>query len=165
MIQLEKDLKENPNFHHGASYQAGGRSITAHRSNHELQTHRKRARDIRIHRAQAPRQHSWKARLSDHRPINRARDRRPSFGRQVDAFFHPRPSLRPRELEVVRLVCDGLTSKEIARRLRISPLTVRKHRENAMRTLAVHSMAELMDIAQALDFASTPSEPYRRGRS
>jgi DNA-binding CsgD family transcriptional regulator len=58
--------------------------------------------------------------------------------------------LRPREIEVVRLVADGLTSKEIARRLRISPLTVRKHRENAMRRLGVHSMAELMRIARAL---------------
>ncbi len=44
------------------------------------------------------------------------------------------------------LVADGLMSKEIARRLKISPLTVRKHRENAMRRLGVHSMAELMEM-------------------
>lgn len=58
---------------------------------------------------------------------------------------------------MVRLVADGLTSKEIARRLRISPLTVRKHRENAMRRLGVHSMAELMHAAARLR-PSTPSE-------
>ena len=57
------------------------------------------------------------------------------------------------------LVRDGLTSKEIARKLRISPLTVRKHRENAMRKLDVHSMAELMQYAHALRTTSTPSEP------
>jgi DNA-binding CsgD family transcriptional regulator len=68
-------------------------------------------------------------------------------------------------VEIARLVGDGLTSKEIARRLRISPLTVRKHRENAMRKLDVHSMAELMDAVQALGLASTPSEPYRKGRN
>jgi DNA-binding CsgD family transcriptional regulator len=67
--------------------------------------------------------------------------------------------MRPREIEVVRLVADGLTSKEIARRLGISPLTVRKHRENAMRRLGTHSMAELMQIASTLGTGNTPSEP------
>jgi DNA-binding CsgD family transcriptional regulator len=67
--------------------------------------------------------------------------------------------LRPREIEVVRLVADGLTSKEIARGLGISPLTVRKHRENAMRKLGTHNMAELMAVAPALVSGSTPSEP------
>lgn len=57
------------------------------------------------------------------------------------------------------LVRNGLTSKEIARKLRISPLTVRKHRENAMRRLGTHSMAELMQFAHTLGAASTPSEP------
>lgn len=67
--------------------------------------------------------------------------------------------MRPREIEVVRLVADGLTSKEIARRLGISPLTVRKHRENAMRRLGTHSMAELMQIVSTLGTGNTPSEP------
>jgi DNA-binding CsgD family transcriptional regulator len=60
-------------------------------------------------------------------------------------------------VEVVRLVAEGLTSKDIARRLGISPLTVRKHRENAMRRLGVHSMADLIDLAQALGITSTTS--------
>ncbi len=60
----------------------------------------------------------------------------------------------------MRLVADGLTSKEIARCLGISPLTVRKHRENAMRRLNVHGMAELMEAARELGIADTPSEPY-----
>ncbi|WP_347337142.1 LuxR C-terminal-related transcriptional regulator [Bradyrhizobium lablabi] len=47
----------------------------------------------------------------------------------------------------------------MARKLRISPLTVRKHRENAMRKLEIHSMAELMRFAHALRASSTPSEP------
>ena len=41
--------------------------------------------------------------------------------------------LSPREREVMSLVDEGLTSKEIARRLALSPATVRKHRENATR--------------------------------
>lgn len=59
---------------------------------------------------------------------------------------------------MVRLVALGLTSKEVARRLHISPLTVRKHRENAMRKLGVHSMAELMQAAARWG-RDTPSEP------
>jgi DNA-binding NarL/FixJ family response regulator len=60
---------------------------------------------------------------------------------------------------VVRFIVDGLTSKEIARKLRISPLTIRKHRENAMRRLNVHSMAELIATVRGLALARTPSEP------
>jgi DNA-binding NarL/FixJ family response regulator len=52
-------------------------------------------------------------------------------------------SLRPREAEIARLLVAGLASKEIARALAISPLTVRKHRQNIFRSLSVHSLAEL----------------------
>lgn len=71
-----------------------------------------------------------------------------------------RPILRPREIDVARLIAVGLTSKQIARKLGISPLTVRKHRENAMRNLNVHSLAELIDAMRHLGFVNTPSEPY-----
>jgi DNA-binding CsgD family transcriptional regulator len=72
-----------------------------------------------------------------------------------------RPILRPREIDVARLIAVGLTSKQIARKLGISPLTVRKHRENAMRNLNVHSLAELIDATRRLGFVNTPSEPDR----
>jgi DNA-binding NarL/FixJ family response regulator len=41
------------------------------------------------------------------------------------------------------LLVQGETSKGIARRLGLSELTVRKHRENLMRKLGVHSLAQL----------------------
>jgi DNA-binding CsgD family transcriptional regulator len=56
--------------------------------------------------------------------------------------------LHPREMQVLRLLVTGRTSKEIARQLAISPLTVRKHRQNIMRKRAVHSLAELIETAQ-----------------
>jgi DNA-binding CsgD family transcriptional regulator len=55
-----------------------------------------------------------------------------------------------RELEVLRLVAAGLTSKQIARKLNISPRTVSKHRENMMRKLRLHDMAGLIRVARAL---------------
>jgi DNA-binding CsgD family transcriptional regulator len=53
-------------------------------------------------------------------------------------------ALSPREAEIIRHVVTGLTSKEIARLLGISPLTVQKHRERARRTLGVHTVSELI---------------------
>lgn len=44
-------------------------------------------------------------------------------------------------------VVDGYTSKEIARLLRISDLTVRKHRENLLRKLGLGSTAQLVAFA------------------
>lgn len=55
-----------------------------------------------------------------------------------------RSPLSERQQQVVELLAKGLTSKEIARRLGISPATVRKHREYAMKSLHVHGMAPLM---------------------
>lgn len=69
-------------------------------------------------------------------------------------------SLHPREMQVLRLLFAGHTSKEIARQLAISPLTVRKHRQNIMRKRAVHSLAELLETVQP-QVDDTPSEAYR----
>ena len=55
--------------------------------------------------------------------------------------------LSARERQVMRLVVSGRTSKEIARALRISPLTVRTHRENLMRKLGLHTTTQLAALA------------------
>ena len=49
-----------------------------------------------------------------------------------------------RELEVGRLVAEGLTSVEIGERLCISPRTVEKHRANLMDKLGVGNAAALV---------------------
>lgn len=53
------------------------------------------------------------------------------------------PHLTARELEVLQLVCDGKSNKEIARELFISPKTVSVHRSNIMSKLGVKSSYEL----------------------
>jgi DNA-binding NarL/FixJ family response regulator len=55
--------------------------------------------------------------------------------------------LSPRELEVLRLICEGLSNRDIAGRLGLSINTVAVHRSNIMRALGVHKTAELVMYA------------------
>ncbi len=52
-----------------------------------------------------------------------------------------------RELEVLRLLSDGSTSKDIAQRLGISPKTAQAHRENIKNKLGLRSTAEMVRYA------------------
>ncbi len=52
--------------------------------------------------------------------------------------------LSGRELEVVRLVAEGFSSKEIAARLDLSVRTVEKHRANIMEKIGVREVASLV---------------------
>jgi len=52
-----------------------------------------------------------------------------------------------REREVLTLIAEGTSSREIATRLFISPRTVEHHRENMMRKLNVRSTAQLVKYA------------------
>ena len=58
-----------------------------------------------------------------------------------------RKRLTPRELEVLQLICDGLSNKDIAGRLKVSVNTVAVHRANIMDALGVHKTAELVVYA------------------
>ncbi len=58
-----------------------------------------------------------------------------------------RASLSAREREVLTLIAEGLTGKEIAERLYLSPNTVERHRTNIMNKLGLHSLAELIRFA------------------
>ncbi len=55
--------------------------------------------------------------------------------------------LTPRELEVLRLICRGLSTREIARELDLSANTVAVHRANIMNALGIHKAAELVVYA------------------
>ncbi len=54
--------------------------------------------------------------------------------------------LSPRELEVARLVAEGLPNKVIGQRLAISERTVQVHRLHLMEKLGIHSAAELAQL-------------------
>jgi len=55
--------------------------------------------------------------------------------------------LTARELEVLQLICDGMSNREIAATLGLSINTVSVHRTNIMNTLGVHKAAELVVYA------------------
>jgi DNA-binding NarL/FixJ family response regulator len=55
--------------------------------------------------------------------------------------------LSPRELQVVKLIAEGLTNAQIARDLVISEKTVERHRENILRKLGMHDRVELTRYA------------------
>lgn len=57
------------------------------------------------------------------------------------------PHLTPRERDVVRLLSEGLTSKEIAAKLELSPKTVDGHRSTIMDKLGIRSVAGLVKYA------------------
>ncbi len=59
-------------------------------------------------------------------------------------------SLTPREQEIMRLLAEGLSAKEIAEKLFISPKTVENHRANIMNKLGLHSTMELVRYAAKL---------------
>ena len=64
-----------------------------------------------------------------------------------DTLVDPFGSLSSREREVLKLVAEGATSREIADKLFISIATVKSHRNNLMRKLKASDTAGLVRIA------------------
>jgi len=57
------------------------------------------------------------------------------------------PRLTPRERQVLQKVADGRSNEQIAHELHISVHTVRRHFQNLMRKLGIHSKAEAVALA------------------
>jgi two-component system nitrate/nitrite response regulator NarL len=69
--------------------------------------------------------------------------------------------LTNREREVLILVAEGLSNKEIAKNLGVGVRTVETHRERIMRKLAIHSVAGLTRFAIAKGLTTLRNEPPR----
>jgi len=82
----------------------------------------------------------------------------------VDPAVNKPPSLKgerthaltPRELEVLQLICSGLSNKEIAEKLSLSVNTVAVHRANIMNALGLHKTAELVVYAISNGLVTLP---------
>jgi len=58
--------------------------------------------------------------------------------------------LTKREIEIIKLIADGLTSQQIADKLFISPRTVETHRANLLKKMEVKNAIELVKKAEKL---------------
>jgi DNA-binding NarL/FixJ family response regulator len=56
-------------------------------------------------------------------------------------------ALTPREREIVQLIAEGASTKEVAAALGISVKTAETHRTNLMRKLGIHSVSEIVRYA------------------
>ncbi len=68
-------------------------------------------------------------------------------GRGTDLQDLVKNRLTPREREIVQLLAEGRSSKEVAESLSISVKTAETHRANIMRKLDLHSVTELVRYA------------------
>lgn len=57
------------------------------------------------------------------------------------------PNLTAREAEIVRLVWDGLTNLQIAKRLKRHVKTIESHRANVMKKYRTTNTAQMLRIA------------------
>jgi PAS domain S-box-containing protein len=71
--------------------------------------------------------------------------------------FEHDPRLTPRQLETLSLLAAGLSTAEVARRLTLSPETVRNHLRNASRALQAHTRLEAIASAQRLGLLAAPA--------
>ena len=65
-------------------------------------------------------------------------------------------ALTPRELEVLQMIVDGKSNKEIATALDLSANTIAVHRANIMNTLGIHKTAELVVYAIRSGLVNVP---------
>ncbi|MGC2528830.1 MAG: response regulator transcription factor, partial [Candidatus Acidiferrum sp.] len=84
-------------------------------------------------------------------------------GRAVTAESSTKNRLTPREREVVQLLAEGKTSKEVAMVLNLSVKTTETHRTNIMRKLDLHSVADLILYAVRNGIVQVPTTPTLAG--
>jgi DNA-binding NarL/FixJ family response regulator len=69
------------------------------------------------------------------------------LSRQENLKGERNAGLTPREVEILQLICEGKSNKEIAVQLDLSANTVAVHRANIMDALGIHKTAELVVYA------------------
>lgn len=68
--------------------------------------------------------------------------------RQTGSDAVARDRLTQREREILKLIADGYSNKDIAKKLVVSPSTVHSHRSNLMQKLELNSRHELVQYAR-----------------
>jgi two-component system response regulator NreC len=76
------------------------------------------------------------------------------YRQQAKPGEEPYDQLTSREREILKLIAEGRTSKEIAGRLVITPKTVIGHRSKIMEKLGIHNRTELIKYAMRKGISS-----------
>lgn len=71
-------------------------------------------------------------------------------GYKVKIYEKERLMLSPRELEIVQMICKGLSNKEIAAALYLSEHTIATHRRKIYKKTEAHNTAMLVELAARL---------------
>ncbi|MEM7572456.1 MAG: LuxR C-terminal-related transcriptional regulator [Bacteroidota bacterium] len=59
--------------------------------------------------------------------------------------------LTPSQIEVLQMICEGLSTKEIAQRRFVAEGTIRKHRNMLYEALEIHNVIQAMQYGLAFD--------------
>ena len=70
--------------------------------------------------------------------------------RRPDRACSPATSLSPRERDILVLIADGRSNKEVARSLGVTPETVKSHLKNIFEKLSVERRAQAVACARSL---------------
>lgn len=89
--------------------------------------------------------------LIQHLSKKRAEKFEPPHSQNAD-----RKALTPRQLQLLRLVANGLTNKEIAANLNLSQFTVKNHIRRVMRQVEAASRYDAVDLVRATGQLTTP---------
>ncbi|MOA08394.1 Response regulator protein TmoT [compost metagenome] len=84
-----------------------------------------------------------------------------SAEQSITALRSAYDSLTAREREVMGFVVAGLMNKQIASELHLSEVTVKVHRGQVMKKLAVRSVADLVRKSESLGVQPQPGKPSR----
>jgi DNA-binding NarL/FixJ family response regulator len=78
--------------------------------------------------------------------------------RAAASVLHDDPGLTEREIETVRLVANGLSNAEVARRLLVTEQTVKFHLSNIFRKLNVSNRTQATRRAEMMNLLDEPSD-------
>ena len=85
--------------------------------------------------------------------------------RSPEETFSTREILTPREREIVQLLAEGKSTKEVAVALNLSVKTAETHRSNIMRKLNLHSISELVLYAVRNNIVQVVQTPVATQKS
>jgi PAS domain S-box-containing protein len=94
--------------------------------------------------------------ISQVEPVSDTRNVVPTPANRTATEDAGRPSLTPRQIEILQLLAEGESTRQIAERLHLSHTTVRNHFARTLASLGVHTRVQAIVAASGLGFIRIP---------